>query len=373
MNNTIRYIFQDSKGFIWVSTVNGLNRYDGHSFVNFFPENDSEISIKHPHVQTITEDKVGFLWIAAQYNGYNCYDLEHDRFVDYTDCGEKIESQHKSSKEMAYPIQLMQKSTDRMLRLVNQLLEFRKMQNNKLTLRLEEADCMVFLRDISLNFEDTAADKEIDFRFTTSVNTYPMFIDRGKLDKIAYNLLSNAFKYTPVKGKIVFSVLGKQLILTVSDTGIGIPKEKQKELFSRFMQSSFSKESVGIGLHLTYELVATTIDKKFADRLNAIMEKQLANPNFTIEDFAAALNLGRTVFFRKVKGVTGYTPNEYMRIMRMKKAVQLLEEGTYNISEVAYMVGMNDPLYFSKCFKMQFGVSPSTYTRRKRGNEKSIS
>jgi len=497
---------------------------------------------------------------------------------------DKMEDQHKASKEAAYPMQLMHKSTDRMLRLVNQLLEFRKMQNNKLTLKLEEADAIAFLREISQTFEDSAKDKEIDFWFNTSVSSYPMFIDKGKLDKIAYNLLSNAFKYTPNKGKVVFSVQvdeeNKQLVLSVSDTGIGIPKDKQKELFSRFMQSSFSNESVGIGLHLTHELVnvlkghisfnenkgggsiftvslplesavyeekdflipsslmaneslvekqeaagtytydtsttshhvpinkkkiliieddndvrnflqtelgnyfevvsesdgtsglerartydadliicdvlmpgmngfevtrklktnfetshipiilltamsapenqlegvesgadayitkpfslklllartfqlieqreklrnkfsndptvmnsvlcSTSIDKKFADRLHAIMEKQLANADFTIEDFAATLNLGRTVFFRKVKGVTGYTPNEYMRIVRMKKAIELLQEGTHNISEVTYMVGMNDPLYFSKCFKAQFGASPSAYLRGSKGKQ----
>jgi len=501
---------------------------------------------------------------------------------------DKMEDQHKASKEAAYPMQLMHKSTDRMLRLVNQLLEFRKMQNNKLTLKLEEADAVAFLREISQTFEDSAKDKEIDFRFNTSVASYPMFVDKGKLDKIAYNLLSNAFKYTPNKGKVVFSVLvneeSKQLVLSVSDTGIGIPKEKQKELFSRFMQSSFSNESVGIGLHLTHELVnvlkghisfnenkgggsiftvslplesavyeekdflipsslltnesldekqeeagtytydtsttshhvpinkkkiliieddndvrnflqtelgnyfevisesdgtsglerartydadliicdvlmpgmngfevtrklktnfetshipiilltamsapenqlegvesgadayitkpfslklllartfqlieqreklrnkfsndptvinsvlcSTSIDKKFADRLHAIMEKQLANADFTIEDFAATLNLGRTVFFRKVKGVTGYTPNEYMRIVRMKKAIELLQEGTHNISEVTYMVGMNDPLYFSKCFKAQFGASPSAYIRGSKGKQETSS
>ena len=112
-------------------------------------------------------------------------------------------------------------------------------------------------------------------------------------------------------------------------------------------------------------LCSTELDKKFSERLQAILEKQLDNPEFTIEDFASAVGLSRAAFFRKVKGVTGYTPNEYMRILRMKRAMELLQEGIYNVSEIAYKVGMNDPLYFSKCFKSHFGAPPSAYLHKK--------
>ena len=86
-----------------------------------------------------------------------------------------------------------------------------------------------------------------------------MPVDKGNLDKVIYNLLSNAFKYTPSNGKIIFKVdvqeQKKQLCIQVIDTGLGIPKEKRAELFKRFMQSSFSHSSVGVGLHLTYGLI----------------------------------------------------------------------------------------------------------------------
>lgn len=119
---------------------------------------------------------------------------------------EKIEAMGRVSKELAYPIKVMDRSTQRMLRLINQLLEFRKMQNNKLVLSLEETDVIVFLYDIFLSFRETAESKEMEFKFIPSVSSYPMFVDKGKLDKIVYNLLSNAFKYTPEGGKIVCSV-----------------------------------------------------------------------------------------------------------------------------------------------------------------------
>ncbi len=146
-----------------------------------------------------------------------------------------------------------------MLRLINQLLEFRKMQNNKLALSLQETDVVAFLYEIYLSFSDVAEQKNMDFRFLPSVPSYKMFIDKGNLDKVVYNLLSNAFKYTPSGGTILFSVnvdeVKKCLYIQVADTGVGIPKEKQGELFKRFMQSSFSGDSIGVGLHLSHELV----------------------------------------------------------------------------------------------------------------------
>lgn len=164
----------------------------------------------------------------------------------------------RGSKELAYPIKVMDRSTQRMLRLINQLLEFRKMQNNKLVLSLEETDVIVFLYDIFLSFRETAESKEMEFKFIPSVSSYPMFVDKGKLDKIVYNLLSNAFKYTPEGGKIVCSVDVEE------ETKIDHFRVRHRywysfgetrATFSRFMQSSFSGDSMGIGLHLTHELV----------------------------------------------------------------------------------------------------------------------
>lgn len=172
---------------------------------------------------------------------------------------EKIESYGKIPKEMVYSLKIMDKSTQRMLRLINQLLEFRKMQNNKLALSLEETDVIAFLYEIFLSFKDVAESKNMDFQFLPSTDSYKMFIDKGNVDKVTYNLLSNAFKYTPSNGQILFSVNveeeNKVLIIRVEDTGVGIPKEKRGELFKRFMQSSFSGSSVGVGLHLSHELV----------------------------------------------------------------------------------------------------------------------
>lgn len=482
-------------------------------------------------------------------------------------------------KEMQRPLRTMDKSTRRMLRLINQLLEFRKMQKSKLALSLEETDVIAFLYEIFLSFKDTSESKHMDFSFEPSQPSYKMYIDKGNLDKVTYNLLSNAFKYTPSNGKIIFKVDiledKQQLRIQVIDNGIGIPKEKRSELFKRFMQSSFSHSSVGVGLHLTHELVnvhkgsisyednegggsvftvilptnseiyqekdflvpnqllieeeeqhakefireekpedtfqppvdplnkrkvliieddtdireflkeevgvyfevevaadgtsgfekASTYDadliicdvlmpgmngfevtrklknefttshipiilltaldieekyqegiesgadayitkpfnvslllarifklielrdklrqkysnepglahsiictndkdQKFSTKLNEVLNEHMTDTEFSVNDFAGIMGLGRTVFYKKVRGVTGYSPYEYLRVMRLKKAAEMLLTEDLTIAEVAYSVGINDPFYFSKCFKSQFGVSPSAYRKK---------
>lgn len=109
--------------------------------------------------------------------------------------------------------------------------------------------------------------------------------------------------------------------------------------------------------------VLTPEDQQFRQRIDQIIEEELDNADFTVEDFASKMSMGRTLFFRRIKEVTGYSPKEYLRITRMNRAAQLLVSSGKNVSEVAYSVGMSDPLYFSKCFKQQFGVAPSVYAK----------
>ena len=80
--------------------------------------------------------------------------------------------------------------------------------------------------------------------------------------------------------------------------------------------------------------------------MGRIMETQLGNPQFTVDEFASMMGVGRSIFYRKVRGVTGYSPNEYIRIMRMKKAAELLSSPeNLTVAEVSYQVGINDPFY----------------------------
>ena len=136
-------------------------------------------------------------------------------------------------------------------------------------------------------------------------------------------------------------------------------------VFKLIEQRDKLREKFSSDLSMIRPVICTTDkDKEFTDKLTRIVEEQLDNPDFTVDDFASMMSLGRTIFYRKVRGVTGYTPKEYLRIMRMKKAAELLSTKKYTVSEVTYMVGINDPFYFSRCFKAQFGISPSSYQKR---------
>ena len=485
--------------------------------------------------------------------------------------------------ELEHTVRTMDKSVKRMLRLINQLLEFRKLQAGKLQLALQETEVVSFARGIYRVFADAAVSKSIQYTFDSSVPKCMMFLDRPKIDKVLYNIISNAFKYTPEQGSIAVSLLVEkgQLRVRVTDTGVGIPEEKRAQLFSRFMQNSYTADSFGIGLHLTHELVllhhgtisytpnpgggsifefdlpldasvyqptdflaqdspvlektyteenpheevdgesentvldreaekemshnmplnskvillieddddvrdflarelsecfvvktaseglkgiaiakeeevdlvvsdvmmpgvngfevakrlrnnfetchipiilltalgteesmlegtesgadvymtkpfspqllkarifqlfdqreklrqkftqdqteirpsmcATDKDQLFVRRLDAIISARISDVSLSVDVIASQLHIGRTVFYRKVRGITGYTPNDYIRVIRMKKAAELLKEGKMNVSEIAYAVGFDNPNYFSKKFKEQFGVPPSQY------------
>lgn len=475
--------------------------------------------------------------------------------------------------ELEKTVRTMDKSVQRMLRLIDQLLEFRKMQAGKLKLSLQETDVVMFVQGICKMFDDAAESKQIDFKFESQLPAYLMYLDQQKMDKVVFNLLSNAFKYTHAKGTISVSLSFTDVMtIRVADTGVGIPQEKREQLFSRFMQSSYTGESFGIGLHLTHELVRThhgeityqenegggsvfvvtiplqkdcyeasdflvkdspilkadltkerdgqeekttdavpsapsaplnrrTIllieddndvrefllselescfdlkvasdgkagiamakeldvdlivsdvmmpgmngfeltkrlknsfetshipiilltalstdenvlegtesgadayitkpfspqllmarilqllnqreilrqkfgkvpqeirsamlrneqDSLFVKRLDSIVYSRLGEQDLSVDKVAGLLHLGRTIFYKKVRGTTGYTPNEYIRVIRLRKAAELLKEGEKNVSEVAYAVGFDNPYYFSKCFKEQFGMPPSQY------------
>lgn len=485
----------------------------------------------------------------------------------------RIMKANRWQTELEKTIRVMDKSVQRMLRLIDQLLEFRKMQAGKLKLSLQETDAVMFVKAICRMFDDAAESKEIAYSLESSEPAHAMFLDQQMIDKVVFNLLSNAFKYTPAKGTISVSLsFTDVLTIRVADTGVGIPQEKRAQLFSRFMQSSYTGESFGIGLHLTHELVRThhgeityqenegggsvfvvtiplqkdcyeasdflvknspilkadltkerdgqeekttdavpsapsaplnrrTIllieddndvrefllselescfdlkvasdgkagiamakeldvdlivsdvmmpgmngfeltkrlknsfetshipiilltalstdenvlegtesgadayitkpfspqllmarilqllnqreilrqkfgkvpqeirsamlrneqDSLFVKRLDSIVYSRLGEQDLSVDKVAGLLHLGRTIFYKKVRGTTGYTPNEYIRVIRLRKAAELLKEGEKNVSEVAYAVGFDNPYYFSKCFKEQFGMPPSQY------------
>ncbi|SHJ08988.1 helix-turn-helix domain-containing protein [Pseudozobellia thermophila] len=102
-------------------------------------------------------------------------------------------------------------------------------------------------------------------------------------------------------------------------------------------------------------------DQEFMKRVVRLMKENLSDDSYWVDDLACDMHVSRSTLFRKLKGLTGMSPQEFMRTERLKCAAGLLEQGPSRISDVAYQVGFSDPNYFSKCFRKFFGKSPSTF------------
>ncbi|RZF59312.1 hybrid sensor histidine kinase/response regulator transcription factor [Sphingobacterium corticibacterium] len=171
-----------------------------------------------------------------------------------------------SSKET---LQNMRKNAHRILNLVNQLLDIRKLESGQLQLKFAETNLADFVKQCAQSFEQQARERNIDFRVNSDSTYIPVWVDTNSIDKVINNLLSNAFKYTPDNGSIeinITSISHKQLSkqqnyaeITVTDTGPGVPEGEDHHIFKRFYQGNNQvaggQQGSGIGLHLTEVLI----------------------------------------------------------------------------------------------------------------------
>ena len=503
---------------------------------------------------------------------------------------EKLLKQFKD-ENLRSELKLMYRNSRRLLNLVNQLLDFRRMEVQKIYLKPAYGDIVFFIDEIFQTFTDLAEKKHIDFKFTTSHREFLTWFDHDKIERIVFNLLSNAFKFTPegktinidlfIEPKVEYTqesgeqeLTADRLTLKVIDTGIGIPEENISHIFDRFFQNKISggssvAQGSGIGLSLTKEFVQlhngtiqvesqpgegscftvvlylkaepskvssnvadlsgniqlpvfedevmselpelekkalvllvednddfrfylkdnlkvkyniieaadgkeginmaisnlpdlivsdvmmpevdgfelcqqlktnpntshipiilltarmseqkklegfetgaddyitkpfsfemlesrmnnlieqrerirntfqkyykiepneigiTSLDEKLITKALALVEENIANPDFSVEKLSRELGISRVHLYKKLTALTGKTPIEFIRIMRLKRAAQLLGKSQLSVSEIAYEVGFNDPRYFSRYFKVEFGVLPSQYEKSKKVN-----
>jgi DNA-binding response OmpR family regulator/anti-sigma regulatory factor (Ser/Thr protein kinase) len=461
---------------------------------------------------------------------------------------------------------LVQRNARRLLNLVNQLLDFRKMEVQEIKLYTSEGDIVAFIQDLTTSFSDLSEKKQIHLDFHSSIKELTMLYDPDKIEKIIFNLLSNAFKFTPEQGNISVDLQlqeGSRLAIMVKDTGIGIPVAQQERIFERFFQhdipGSMVNQGSGIGLSITrefvklhggtisvdstpgvgscftimlpvkatdavpaitapvktsimaaaapailppvytgkkpvllliednedfrfylkdnlsahfhiidapngrvgwnilqqtipnlivsdvnmpemdgldlcrrirqqqrtahlpvilltaraseedqlealdngatdyitkpfnYEVLLSRIrniiaqqvslkktfqqhidahpeeiaissqDEQFLQHALQIVEKNISNPDFSVEELSRELHMSRVSAYKKLLSITGKTPIEFIRSIRLKRSAQLLGKSQLTIAEVAYEVGFNNPKYFAKYFKLEYGVLPSAY------------
>ena len=491
---------------------------------------------------------------------------------------DEVISNEKLSDVGMENMQVAKRNADRMLRLINQILDFRKIQNDKMKVLVEQVDVIPLILKIYGNFVPMAHTHRIDFRLICPLDTFVMYTDVDKLEKILFNLLSNAFKYTPDEKSIFLSVTCEKqiLCLQVKDEGRGINAQKLNRLFTRFdtLDEADPNMSTGIGLSLVKELLnllhgtvrvdsklgegssffvrlpgsrdtfdadanaefiladgensgsetvvpdnlieeeedketriliiedneelrhficgvlareyvvfeagngrqglemtlselpdivisdimmpemdgieylkqvkgnsdichipiillsaksslndqiqgleygadeyitkpfssaylkarvdsllkqrqmlydyytskmreekdaslmeqlapstpqVTHFDDDFIRNILQSVEENIQNSEFRIDDLAEAMSMSRTVFYRKVKSLMGVSPVDFVKTMRIKRAVQLLEQDELTVSEVGYMSGFTTPQYFSRVFKEAMGCTPKEY------------
>jgi len=163
--------------------------------------------------------------------------------------------------ELQKQLNLMHRNSLRLLRLINQLMDFRKLENEKMTLQAGHYNIVAFLKEIHESFVEYAVKKRIDFNIYAAEEEIFLWFDWDKLDKVVFNLLSNAFKFTSEGGQIIINVKKEipvvktiseeELLIQIIDTGCGISKEHLPHIFDRFYQVEKSKEFQGTGLGLS--------------------------------------------------------------------------------------------------------------------------
>ncbi|MCE7038960.1 hybrid sensor histidine kinase/response regulator transcription factor [Dyadobacter sp. CY312] len=117
------------------------------------------------------------------------------------------------------------------------------------------------------------------------------------------------------------------------------------------------------------DLVANQLDKEFLDKIVNYIEENLADPDLDNKKISQLTNLSRTVLYAKFKSLTGQGIHDFIKSIRLKKGLKLLQEGRLNINQIAYEVGFNTPSYFSKSFTKQYGVSPSEYVAKLKNHQ----
>jgi CheY-like chemotaxis protein/two-component sensor histidine kinase len=188
--------------------------------------------------------------------------ITHELLTPLTIISASVEHLRMEEPKYGYDYDMMQLNIQRMVRLLQQILETSKSQAGELKLLVSHGDVMKYIRETAQTIEPLMQKKGLTFNISCKPESMMGWIDTDKLDKIIFNLLSNAAKYTEKEGLVELIVRTNktfdQIIIQVRDNGIGIPKERQKGLFHRFYDGEYRNRNTfgtGIGLSLTRDLV----------------------------------------------------------------------------------------------------------------------
>ncbi|WP_258104103.1 substrate-binding domain-containing protein [Marinoscillum sp. MHG1-6] len=231
-------------------------------------------------------------------------------------------------------LKLIKGNSQRLLRLVDQLMDFRRIDNAKMKIRVAECDLNAFLRNIINSFKRLANDKGIDLQLHVQSSDLRVWMDQSMMDKVFFNLLSNAFKFTPYGGKIILTVQAdvenNQVSIKVEDTGNGMTLEQVSHVFDRFYQGSKNYSlGTGLGLALTKEFVEMHHGKI------AVLSKVNVGTQFEV-----TLPLGNTHFSEDeiMQEVSGLTELSHSIMEEEKVDITPLEGGAIHSREHSVLI-----------------------------------
>ncbi|TNJ45837.1 response regulator [Tamlana fucoidanivorans] len=177
---------------------------------------------------------------------------------------QQIIEDYRGSNKIYKKLLVVENSANHLLQLINRLMDFRKLENNLYKLEAAEGNVVKFLQEIYLSFTEFAKDGGYQYNFTVSEEELLVYYDRNKLERVFYNLISNAFRYTPKGGIINLRIFRKEneVVIKVEDTGVGVAKEYQDKIFERFFEVAVNNKpdndynkGTGIGLSIAKNIV----------------------------------------------------------------------------------------------------------------------
>jgi signal transduction histidine kinase/ligand-binding sensor domain-containing protein/DNA-binding response OmpR family regulator len=184
-----------------------------------------------------------------------------------------FDDQNNKDKKQIKASQTIRRNSNLLLRLVNELLDVRKLETNDIVLDVSKNEFVSFAKEIYLSFSDIASDRNIKYSFTNDGSLTYLWFDTNQLEKVIFNLLSNAFKFTNDNGKIEFKIetTEKEVILNINDTGIGLSADDKEKIFKRFYQVKYThtEKNKGFGLGLS---IVNDIVKLHKGQINVLSE-----------------------------------------------------------------------------------------------------
>ena len=158
--------------------------------------------------------------------------------------------------------------------------------------------------------------------------------------------------------------LTESLRLAKAEVGSGVPDAERADMERAEVNGLPHPTHKEHRRHSAVAKMGADRDQEFLAQIGEIIERHISNPHFSVNDLARAAYMSRSVLFARIKSLTGTTPNNYFKTLRLKRGAELLREGRHKVSEICDLVGFNTPSYFAKCFCERYGVMPREYAAR---------